>query len=106
MRVRTKRCFSIWTSPFSARRGPLLRAMRRLLRAGDLIVFNDTRVIRARLRGQRHRNGARVAVEATLHRRLSPSRWTAFMKPGKRLAPGDRLLFGQAEDRACALNML
>jgi S-adenosylmethionine:tRNA ribosyltransferase-isomerase len=35
-----------------------------------------------------------VVVEATLHKRLSPSRWSAFMKPGRRLAPGDRIAFG------------
>ena len=47
-----------------------------------------------------------VAVEATLHRRLSPSRWTAFMKPGKRLKPGDRVRFGETSDRACLLGAL
>jgi S-adenosylmethionine:tRNA ribosyltransferase-isomerase len=47
-----------------------------------------------------------VAVEATLHRRLGPHRWTAFMRPGKRLAPGDRVAFGAAEDRACFLGAL
>src|SRR3954447_24560394 len=55
------------------------------LRAGDVLVLNDTKVIPARLKGVRHRAENRVAVEATLHRRLSPSRWTAFMRPGKRL---------------------
>jgi S-adenosylmethionine:tRNA ribosyltransferase-isomerase len=77
-----------------------------LLRAGDVLVLNDTRVIPARLKGVRVRDESRVAVEATLHRRLSPSRWTAFMRPGKRLAPGDRIVFGEAEDRACFLGRL
>ena len=72
------------------------------LRAGDAVVFNDTRVIPARLSGRRLRGELSVAVEATLHRRLSPNRWSAFMRPGKRLAPGDRIVFGQTEDRACA----
>ncbi|HLY79150.1 MAG TPA: S-adenosylmethionine:tRNA ribosyltransferase-isomerase, partial [Caulobacteraceae bacterium] len=49
-----------------------------LLRPGDALVFNDTRVIPARLRGLRRRDDGVVAVEATLHRRLSPSRWSAF----------------------------
>ena len=49
-----------------------------LLRAGDALVFNDTRVIPARLRGLRRRDEASVvAVEATLHRRLTSSRWAA-----------------------------
>jgi len=73
------------------------------LRAGDILVLNDTRVIPARLNGVRHREDSRVAVEATLHRRISPHRWTAFMRPGKRLAVGDRVAFGDSSDRACLL---
>jgi S-adenosylmethionine:tRNA ribosyltransferase-isomerase len=76
------------------------------LRAGDALVFNDTRVIPARLRGVRRRDESVVAVEATLHRRLSPSRWAAFAKPGRRLAPGDRIQFGEPNDRACLLGAL
>jgi S-adenosylmethionine:tRNA ribosyltransferase-isomerase len=89
--------------------GMLDRTVRDLpsfLRAGDLMVFNDTRVIPARLNGMRVRGESVVAVEATLHRRLSPSRWTAFMKPGKRLQPGDRVRFGDPHDRACLLGAL
>ncbi|WP_421931894.1 tRNA preQ1(34) S-adenosylmethionine ribosyltransferase-isomerase QueA [Phenylobacterium sp.] len=76
------------------------------LRAGDILVLNDTRVIPARLKGTRYRGENRQACEATLHRRLSPSRWTAFMKPGKRLAVGDRVAFGETNDRACLLGQL
>lgn len=76
------------------------------LRAGDVLVLNDTRVIPARLKGRRVREGSDVAVEATLHKRLSPSRWTAFMRPGKKLAPGDRIHFGSMYDRACFLGAL
>ncbi|WP_334162823.1 tRNA preQ1(34) S-adenosylmethionine ribosyltransferase-isomerase QueA [Phenylobacterium sp.] len=76
------------------------------LRAGDVLVLNDTRVIPARLKGVRMREDSRVAVEATLHKRLSPSAWTAFMRPGKRLAPGDRVSFGETDDRACFLGAL
>ncbi|MGZ3275106.1 MAG: tRNA preQ1(34) S-adenosylmethionine ribosyltransferase-isomerase QueA [Caulobacteraceae bacterium] len=89
--------------------GMLDRQVRELpsfLRAGDLLVFNDTRVIPARLNGVRVREESVVAVEVTLHRRLSPSRWTAFMKPGKRLKPGDRVRFGATSDRACLLGAL
>ena len=77
-----------------------------LLRAGDALVFNDTRVIPARLFGIRDRDGQTCAVEATLHQRLDASRWTAFMRPGKRLRPGDRVVFGEKSDRACALTSL
>jgi S-adenosylmethionine:tRNA ribosyltransferase-isomerase len=76
------------------------------LRRGDVLVLNDTRVIPARLKGERIREGSRVAVEATLHRRLAGHVWTAFMKPGKRLQPGDRVSFGEAHDRACFLGAL
>ena len=77
-----------------------------LLRAGDILVFNDTRVIPARLSGVRDRDGLKVSVQATLLQRLSPDRWTALMKPGKRLRVGDRVRFGQAHDNACALDAL
>jgi S-adenosylmethionine:tRNA ribosyltransferase-isomerase len=77
-----------------------------LLRAGDVLVLNDTRVIPARLKGVRRREGSEVAVEATLHRRRSGHVWTAFMRPGKRLAVGDRIAFGETGDRACLLGAL
>lgn len=77
-----------------------------LLRAGDVLVVNDTRVIPARLKGHRVRGESRVAVEATLHQQKSGSVWTAFMRPGKKLAPGDRIVFGDGGDRACALGAL
>ncbi len=79
----------------------------RLLTAGDALVFNDTRVIPARLDGLREGrsegggDGSPVAVEATLHRRLAPDRWSAFMRPGKRLKAGDRVRFGASDDRGC-----
>jgi S-adenosylmethionine:tRNA ribosyltransferase-isomerase len=77
-----------------------------LLRAGDALVFNDTRVIAARLRGVRRRQDSEVAVEALLHRRLAAHRWTAFARPGKRLAVGDRISFGETDERACLLGAL
>jgi S-adenosylmethionine:tRNA ribosyltransferase-isomerase len=61
----------------------------RLLRPGDLLVFNDTRVIPARLVGTR---GA-ATLEVTLHRQLAEDRWLAFVKNAKRLRPGDRVDF-------------
>jgi len=66
-----------------------------MLQPGDLLVFNDTRVIPARLLGERQRDGNVVAVEALLLKRLDPSTWTAFAKPGKRLKIGDRVTFGE-----------
>jgi S-adenosylmethionine:tRNA ribosyltransferase-isomerase len=77
-----------------------------LLRPGDAVVFNDTKVIPARLIGMRERDGALARVEATLHRRLTASRWAAFVKPAKRLKVGDRIVFGETSDRACLLGAL
>ena len=77
-----------------------------LLNPGDALVFNDTRVIPARLKGTRARDGSVIGVEALLHRRLAGHRWTAFMRPGKRLKAGDRVQFGETGDRACLLGSL
>ncbi len=62
-----------------------------LLRPGDVMVFNDTRVIPARLRGRR---GA-ASVEVTLHRDLGGGRWRALAKGARRLKPGDRVTFAE-----------
>ena len=83
-----------------------VRDLPELLRAGDMLVLNDTKVIPARLKGVRHRGENRLQAEATLHRRLSPHQWSAFMRPGKRLAVGDRVVFGESSDRACLLGAL
>jgi len=76
------------------------------LRAGDVMVFNDTRVIPARMFGVRDRDGQRVAIQATLLKRLAPHRWTALAKPAKRMKVGERVRFGETVDRACALTTL
>ncbi|WP_122465911.1 tRNA preQ1(34) S-adenosylmethionine ribosyltransferase-isomerase QueA [Brevundimonas lutea] len=81
------------------------------LRSGDALVFNDTRVIPARLSGARHRPGPEgedltVAVEATLHHRDAPDAWSAFMKPGKRIKVGDRIVFGAESDGGCLAGRL
>jgi S-adenosylmethionine:tRNA ribosyltransferase-isomerase len=78
-----------------------------LLRPGDAVVVNDTKVIAAELHGERHREGGgSVRVSATLHKRLGSSRWRAFARPGKRLAEGDRLRFGADNPGACLLSGL
>ena len=60
------------------------------LRAGDLLVFNDTRVIPAQLEGRR--GDARIG--ATLHKREGPRRWRAFVRNARRLRDGDTIDFG------------
>src|SRR5258708_49054 len=77
-----------------------------LVRPGDALVINDTKVIAARLRGRRIGRGAmEPAIEATLHQRLDGSRWRAFVKPAKRLSPGDVVRFGD-EGKVCFLGQL
>ena len=76
-----------------------------LLRPGDAVVVNDTRVIPARLAGRRIGRGAEPRIEATLHRRLDGSRWRAFVKPGRRLEVGDVVRFGE-EGKVCFLGQL
>ena len=63
-----------------------------LLQANDLLVFNDTKVIPARLYGRRERD-PEVRVEALLLKPIGEQRWTAMAKPAKRLKSGDRVLF-------------
>jgi len=83
-----------------------VRELPDLLRAGDALVVNDTKVIAARLRGRRIGRGAmEPAIEATLHQRLDGSRWRAFVKPAKRLAPTDVVRFGD-EGKVCFLGQL
>jgi S-adenosylmethionine:tRNA ribosyltransferase-isomerase len=72
-----------------------------LLRKGDMLVFNDTRVIPAQLEGMR----GNAKIGATLHKREGPRRWRAFIRNAKRLHDGDAIDFGHsvtatASDRA------
>ena len=66
-----------------------MRDLPGLLRRGDVLVYNDTRVIKARLDGRR----GDVAVQATLHQRIDETTWLAFARPGKRLRAGDLVTF-------------
>ncbi len=72
--------------PFADR---TVRELPQLLRAGDVLVFNDTRVIPAQLQGRR----GDAKIGATLHKRLDLRRWQAFVRNAKRLKPGDRIDF-------------
>ncbi|HWP14852.1 MAG TPA: S-adenosylmethionine:tRNA ribosyltransferase-isomerase, partial [Xanthobacteraceae bacterium] len=76
-----------------------------LLRPGDQLVVNDTRVIPASLHGRRIGRGPETPIEANLIKRLDGSRWLAFAKPAKRLATGDTVRFGE-EGKVCFLGQL
>ncbi|MCL2188546.1 MAG: tRNA preQ1(34) S-adenosylmethionine ribosyltransferase-isomerase QueA [Defluviitaleaceae bacterium] len=70
-----------------------------LLRAGDCIVINDSKVIPARLMSE---NG----VEFLLHERIENNRWTTLTKPGKKAQIGDELIFGGGRLKAKILDII
>src|SRR3546814_13054339 len=77
-----------------------------LLRPGDVLVFNDARVIPAQLEGRR----GEAKVGATLHKREGPREWRAFIRHAKRVRDKDRIDIGEgaaaiAAERAAAGSM-
>ncbi len=78
------------------REGPFedrgVRDLPQLLDPGDVLVFNDTRVIPAQLEGRKAGGEARIG--ATLHKREDLRRWIAFIRNAKRIKRGDQLVFG------------
>jgi S-adenosylmethionine:tRNA ribosyltransferase-isomerase len=77
-------------APFDVTKDRAVSDLSRYLSKGDVLVFNDTKVIPARLFGKR----GEVKVEVTLHKQLNQHAWAAFAKPAKRLAVGDVINFG------------
>src|SRR6476469_5147585 len=63
-----------------------------LLRPGDVLVFNDTKVIPAQLEGRR----GEASIGATLHKREGPREWQAFLRNARRVRPGDTIEFGES----------
>src|SRR5947209_17340197 len=61
-----------------------------LLQPGDVLVFNDTKVIPAQLEGWR----GEARIGATLHKREGPREWRAFLRNAKRARGGDTIVFG------------
>jgi S-adenosylmethionine:tRNA ribosyltransferase-isomerase len=88
--------------PFADR---MIRDLPELLQPGGALVFNDTKVIPAELRGSRERDGTRAQIAVTLTGRIDANRWHALARPAKRLKPGDRILFGDGGD-VCLLGTL
>ena len=73
-----------------------------LLRPGDCLVMNDSRVLPARLMGARETGGA---VEVLLLRDLGGGRWECMTRPGRKTKPGTRLIFGGGELEAEVLEV-
>jgi len=83
-----------------------VRELPDLLRPGDCLVVNDSKVIAARLKGRRIGRGTtEPEIEATLHKRLDGSHWRAFILGTKKVQVGDTLRFG-TEGRVCFLGEL
>jgi S-adenosylmethionine:tRNA ribosyltransferase-isomerase len=74
-----------------------VRDLPQLLRAGDVLVFNDTKVIPAQLEGRR----GEARIGATLHKREDLRRWWAFVRNAKRVREGDRITFGGGVEAIC-----
>jgi S-adenosylmethionine:tRNA ribosyltransferase-isomerase len=77
----------------------------KLLRPGDHIVVNDTKVIPAQLTGRRVSRGVEARIDVTLIKRLDGSRWRALAKGARKLAAGDVIRFGE-EGKVCFLSEL
>ncbi len=71
------------------------------LKAGDTLVLNNTRVIPARLYGFKEDTGAKV--EIVLLSRHTTTRWEALVKPGKKIRPGTKIIFGDGKLKATAI---
>jgi len=74
----------------------------KILRPDDVLVVNDTKVIPAELNGTRVRGEFRSSVSFNLHKRINQQSWLAFARPAKRLRVGDRVVFGEENNSACA----
>jgi S-adenosylmethionine:tRNA ribosyltransferase-isomerase len=87
----------------------VIRDLPHLLRPGDQLVVNDTKVIPAHLCGRRIGGASEPRIEATLVKRLDGSRWQALVRPARKLNPGDMVRFGeegQGESSVCFLGQL
>ncbi|OKO97096.1 tRNA preQ1(34) S-adenosylmethionine ribosyltransferase-isomerase QueA [Geobacillus proteiniphilus] len=74
------------------------------LNPGDCLVLNDTRVMPARLYGEKAETGG--TVEVLLLKQLDGDRWETLVKPGKRVKPGTKLTFGEGKLQAVCLDTL
>jgi S-adenosylmethionine:tRNA ribosyltransferase-isomerase len=83
----------------------IVRDLPNLLRPGDQLVVNDTKVVPAQLFGRRIGGAVEPRIEATLIKRLDGSRWQALVRPARKLKPGDVVRFGQ-EGQVCFLGQL
>jgi S-adenosylmethionine:tRNA ribosyltransferase-isomerase len=79
-----------------------VRDLPEYLTSKDALVANDTKVIAARLKGQRLRPTGPAAIEILLHRRLAADRYSVLARPARKLLPGDDLIFGALKAKVTA----
>jgi S-adenosylmethionine:tRNA ribosyltransferase-isomerase len=91
--------------PGAALRDQTVADLPQLLRPGDQLVVNDTKVIAGQLTGRRIGRATEPKIDATLIKRLDGSRWQALVKPAKKLTEGDIVRFGN-EGKVCLLGHL
>ncbi|MCF6200388.1 MAG: S-adenosylmethionine:tRNA ribosyltransferase-isomerase, partial [Hyphomicrobiaceae bacterium] len=79
----------------------------KILRKGDVLVLNNTKVISAALTGTRTRtrDGNVATISVNLHKKLGRATWKAFAKPARRLKLGDMIVFGAGKNH-CVLGAL
>ena len=83
------------------------RNLPEFLQPGDVLVLNDTRVIRARTRAVlQRRNGTSREIEVFFAEPVSSRAWQVLCKPGRRIRPGDRAIFGRRESVGTFLESL
>ena len=80
----------------------MVRDLPDYLQAGDALLLNDTKVIPARLFGQRLRAAGPAKIEVLLHRRVAPDRYAVLARPARKLAVGDALVFGDLKAEVAA----
>lgn len=71
---------------------------------GDCLVLNNTRVIPARLLGEKEGTGGKI--EFVLLKRVEGDKWEVILRPGKKAKPGSRFVFGNGELKAEVLEVL
>lgn len=79
-----------------ALRDGMFRELAEILRADDLLVFNNTRVFPARLFGRREKSQGQIEVLLTRQISQQPNEWECLVRPGRKIGVGDRLFFGES----------
>ena len=89
----SSRLLEVGATPNAALHDHQFRDLPSLLHPGDILVFNDTRVLPVQLSGHRCHHDVEAKISLTLIKRTAPDRWRGFARPAKKLTPGDKIVF-------------